>query len=129
MPWSTTLTIVCRIAERMRLEPALPSTTSTSPSRSTAVGAIIEGIRRPRVAGAGVQAREREREQRAAGRRRRVGQDLAAAVADARGLAGDGVEVGEVGGRERPAVLGDPGDRGLCEIAGVERRGALGAEA
>ena len=31
----------------MRLEPALPSTSSTSPSRSTIDGAIMLGIRRP----------------------------------------------------------------------------------
>ncbi len=46
-PWSTTPTIVCSSAERMRLEPALPSTSSTSPSRSTIDGAIMLGIRRP----------------------------------------------------------------------------------
>ena len=46
-PRSTTATIVCRIAERMRLEPALPSTSSTSPSRSTTDGDIMLGMRLP----------------------------------------------------------------------------------
>src|SRR3954452_14885737 len=47
-PWSTAPTMTCRIAERIRFEPALPSTSSTSPpSPTTAVGAIIDGIRRP----------------------------------------------------------------------------------
>ena len=46
-PWSTTPTIVCRSAQRIRFDPALPTTSSTSPSRSTTVGAIIDGIRRP----------------------------------------------------------------------------------
>ena len=36
------------IAERIRFEPAEPSATSGRPSRSTTVGAIIDGIRRPR---------------------------------------------------------------------------------
>ena len=39
--------MVWRIAERMRLEPALPRTTSGSPSASTSVGAIMLGRRRP----------------------------------------------------------------------------------
>ena len=47
IPSSTARTIVCRIAERIRLEPALPRPSSISPSRSTTVGAIIEGTRRP----------------------------------------------------------------------------------
>ena len=48
-PCSTTRTTVCRIAERIRLEPALPRPSSISPSRRTTVGAIIEGTRRPGV--------------------------------------------------------------------------------
>ena len=47
IPCSTARTIVCRIAERIRFEPALPSPSSISPSRRTTVGAIIEGTRRP----------------------------------------------------------------------------------
>ena len=47
IPCSTTRTIVCRIAERIRLEPALPRPSSISPSRRTTVGAIIEETRRP----------------------------------------------------------------------------------
>ena len=47
MPSSITRMIVCRIAERIRFEPALPSTSSGAPSRSTTVGDIMLGIRRP----------------------------------------------------------------------------------
>ena len=47
IPCSTARTIVCRIAERIRLEPALPRPSSISPSRRTTVGAIIDGTRRP----------------------------------------------------------------------------------
>ena len=47
IPSSTARTIVCRIAERIRFEPALPRPSSISPSRRTTVGAIIEGTRRP----------------------------------------------------------------------------------
>src|SRR5579875_2697656 len=39
--------IVCRMAERIRLEPALPITSSATPSRITTVGAIMLGSRRP----------------------------------------------------------------------------------
>ena len=45
--WSTTPTIVCSSAERIRLEPDEPSARCTSPSSSTTVGDIIDGIRRP----------------------------------------------------------------------------------
>ena len=47
MPSASTLISVCRTAERIRFEPALPSTSSTSPSRIAIVGDIIDGIRRP----------------------------------------------------------------------------------
>ena len=46
-PSPTRRTIVCRIAERIRFEPPLPSPASSSPSRRTTVGDIIDGIRRP----------------------------------------------------------------------------------
>ena len=46
-PWSTTARIVCRIAERIRFEPALPSAISAAPSLSTTVGAIMLGTRAP----------------------------------------------------------------------------------
>jgi hypothetical protein len=46
-PWSTTPTSVCRIAERMRFEPAAADRELDAPSRSTTVGAIIDGIRVP----------------------------------------------------------------------------------
>ena len=46
-PSETSLTIVCRIAERIRFEPALPSPASSSPSRRITVGDIIDGTRRP----------------------------------------------------------------------------------
>ena len=46
-PARPTRTIVCRIAERIRFEPALPSPSSISPSRRTTVGAIIEGPAAP----------------------------------------------------------------------------------
>ncbi len=46
-PSSTTPRIVCRIADRIRFEPAEPSATSGSPSRSTTVGAIMLGTRAP----------------------------------------------------------------------------------
>ena len=49
MPPSTTFSSVWRIAERIRFEPAEPSTTSGMPSRSTTVGAIMLGILRPGV--------------------------------------------------------------------------------
>ena len=39
--------MTCRIAERMRLEPAEPTTSSGRPPASTIVGAIIDGSRRP----------------------------------------------------------------------------------
>ena len=41
--------IVCSIAERIRFEPPLPSPASSSPSRRTTVGDIIDGRRRPGV--------------------------------------------------------------------------------
>src|SRR3954470_6702115 len=41
------LTITCQIAERVRFDPAEPSTSSGRPSSSTTVGAIIDGSRRP----------------------------------------------------------------------------------
>src|SRR6185437_12718193 len=47
IPSSTTRMTVCRIAERIRFDPALPRTSSGAPSRSTAVGDIMLGIRRP----------------------------------------------------------------------------------
>ena len=47
MPCSSTRTATERIAERIRLEPALPSPSATSPSRSATVGAIIELTLRP----------------------------------------------------------------------------------
>ena len=46
-PWSTTPSTVCRIAERIRFEPALPMAISGRPSRSTTVGAIMLGTRAP----------------------------------------------------------------------------------
>ena len=39
--------IVCSTAERIRLEPALPTASSAAPSRRTIVGDIMLGIRRP----------------------------------------------------------------------------------
>ncbi len=47
IPSSIRRMIVCRTADLMRLEPPLPSPASSSPSRSTTVGDIIEGTRRP----------------------------------------------------------------------------------
>ena len=47
IPSSTMREMTCRIAERMRLDPADPRPTSTSPSRRTIVGDIIDGSRRP----------------------------------------------------------------------------------
>ena len=41
--------IVWVIAERIRFEPPLPSPSSSSPSRRTTVGDIIDGIRRPAI--------------------------------------------------------------------------------
>ena len=46
-PWSITPSSVCRIAERIRFEPAEPSATSGRPSRSATVGAIMLGTRAP----------------------------------------------------------------------------------
>ena len=46
-PRSTVLTMTCSSAERIRFEPAEPSTSSSSPSRRTRVGAIAEGSRLP----------------------------------------------------------------------------------
>ena len=47
MPSAITRMIVCSTAERMRLEPPLPSPSSSSPSASTTVGDIIDGTLRP----------------------------------------------------------------------------------
>ena len=47
IPSATRRTIVWRTAERIRFEPPLPSPASSSPSRSSTVGDIIEGMRRP----------------------------------------------------------------------------------
>ena len=46
-PLAESRTSTCVIAERIRLEPPLPSPSSSRPSRSTTVGLIIEGSRRP----------------------------------------------------------------------------------
>ena len=47
IPSATRRTIVCRTADRIRFEPPLPSPSSSLPSRSSTVGDIIEGTRRP----------------------------------------------------------------------------------
>ena len=79
--------------------------------------------------GSRVEQREHVGDQDPARRRRRVGEDVVAAVADADRLARDRLVGGEVGEREHPAALGDAARRRLGDVAGVERRRALRAEA
>jgi hypothetical protein len=86
----------------------------------------LDGVRR---VAAALEQRQRVGEQRAARTRRRVGQHLAAAVSDAHRLARDRLVGRQVGAAERPAVLLHPLDHGRGELAGVERRRALRAEA
>ena len=86
-------------------------------------------LQRRRPARRAVQPPEREREQDPAGRGRRVREDVAAAVAHAQRHALDRLVAAQVLLGQDPVVGGDPVDHRGGDVAGVERRGALVAEA
>ena len=78
---------------------------------------------------AALQQRQRVGDQQPARARRRVGEHLAAVVADAHRLARDRRVGREVRARQRPAALAHPVRHRAADVAGVERRGAVARRA